>query len=287
MWLLGAGAAAGLAFAAAGLLERGDPSAELPSESVALVNGVPLRAEDHARLVAAVQSDTRGAVGDDARAAVLERMIEEELLVQRALELGLARADRRVRADLVSAVIAAVTADAEGREPSELELRAFYRDERDFFASPGRLRLRQVFFRVPGPERETEVAERAERAARRLRTGEAFEKVRDELGDAEISPVPDTLLPPQKLIEYLGPTALRTALQHRPGEITGPVRSGTGYHVISVVERESEHRREFEEIEETVRAEWMRRAGERALRRYLEELKGRATIVRRFTADPS
>ena len=37
---------------------------------------------------------------------VLDRMIDEELLGQRGLDLGLVRADRRVRADLVSAVIA-------------------------------------------------------------------------------------------------------------------------------------------------------------------------------------
>jgi parvulin-like peptidyl-prolyl isomerase len=279
--LLGLGAAIGLALAAAGIVGSAVEVDGLPGEAVARVNGVLVRADDYRRLVSGLESDLRRATDADERRRVLDRMVDEELLVQRGLELGLARYDRRVRADLVSSVIAAVTSDAEEREPSEAELREFYAEQRDFFTQPGRLRVRQIFFRVP--MRATETGERAavERAAaarERLARGEAFETVRRELGDPEILPVPDAPLPAAKLREYLGPTALRAALDLEVGGASAPVRSGTGVHVIELVDREPDRTPPYAELAPQVRSEWRRRSGERALRAYLDDLRRRADV---------
>jgi peptidylprolyl isomerase len=279
-WLLAAGAAAGLALAAWGLIRPGTGSALwLPPGAVALVNGAPIRADDFERLLAGVERDTRGEMSEEVRERVLSRMIEEELLVQRALDLGLARADRRVRANLVSAMISSVTADAEDGEPSRSELALFYEEEREFFTRPGRLRVHQVFFGVRKADEDAAAAERARLAAEQLAAGEPFAAVRDELGDEEISPLPDALLPPQKLLEYLGPTALRAALELEPGGTSPPVRSGTGYHVLRLVDAEPPRVPELDRIVDLVRAEYTRRAGDRALREYLDELRASADVV--------
>jgi len=50
------------------------------------------------------------------------------------------------------------------------------------------------------------------------------------------------------------------------------------------VEREREYAPPLAEIEEQVRAEWVRRQGERALREYLDELRRRADV--RSAGDP-
>jgi len=218
-------------------------------------------------------------------------MIEEELLVQRGLELGLARYDRRVRSDLVSAVIAAVASDAEVQEPSEAELKEFYAEQSDFFTQPGRLRVRQIFFKAPardrGTDRETAAAERAAEARERLERGEDLESVRRSLGDREILEVPDALLPAAKLREYLGPTAVRRALDLEVGAVSEPVRSGTGLHVLQLVAREPDRTPPYAELAPQVRAEWRRRAGDRALRSYLDEMRRRADVeVAADAADP-
>ena len=69
-----------------------------------------------------------------------------------------------------------------------------------------------------------------------------------------------------------------TALRLSAGEVGDPVRSSVGYHVIQVVDREPGSTPPLAEIEEMVRAEWIRRAGDRALREYLEELHERADV---------
>ena len=280
LWLLSLGAAAGLALAAVGLLGSGSRRAlGLPEGAVARVNDALIRSEDYARLVAGLENDRGAPPSSQLRRRVLDRMIDEELLVQRALELGLARADRRARANLVSAMIASVTAEAETQEPDADELVRFYAEERDFFTQPGRLHLRQVFLRVPRADDDAAVHERGAAAALRLRAGDPFAVVRAELGDREIAQIPDGLLPPQKLLEYLGPTALRAALELADGEVSDPVRSGTGYHVLMRVSGEPPRVPELADIEDLVRAEWTRRAGDRALRQYLDDLRDDAVIV--------
>jgi len=279
--LLALGAALGLGLAAFGLIRPGESlKLGLLGDSVATVNGVSIRAGDHGRLVAGLERDTREQASSEMRERVLDRMIDEELLVQRALDLGLAQVDRRVRANLVSAMITSVTADVDATDPDEDELREFFEQERDFFTQPGRVRVSQVFFRVRGADGDAEVEPKASLAAQRLRAGEALESVRAELGDDEISPIPDAALPPQKLLEYLGPTATRAALELDAGGVSDPVRSGTGYHVLKMIAREPARVPDYESVADLARAEWARRQGDRALRGYLDDLRSQAEIVR-------
>jgi peptidylprolyl isomerase len=276
--LLLLGALAGLGAAAASLLGPSAGGRGLPDGAVARVNETVIRADEVARVLAALESDRRTPLTDEDRRHVLDRLIEEELLVQHALALGLARSDRRVRADLVSAVLGSLAAAGDGYEPDEREVREFYAENRDFFAGPGRLWVRQVFVAVDGGGEEA-ARERATRAAERLRAGDAIERVRQELGSPEVAPVPDAPLPPAKLREYLGPTALLAAMDLAPGATSGPVRSAQGYHVLTLVERDPGGAPPLEEILPQVRAELRRRADDRALRERLDQLRAEADVV--------
>ena len=277
--LLAIGAGAGVALAATGLVASGVTRGRgLPPGTVARVNGALLRADDYARSLDALERDRRGGAEPADRRFVLDRLIEEELLVQRGLELGLARQDARVRRDLTAAVIDAVVTEHEDGTPPDADLEAFYRRERDFFARPGRLRVRQLWCRADTAADAPSAEARARAAAASLRAGEDFAGVCARLGDAEIAPLPDALLSPAKLLDHLGPTALRAALELEAGAVSGPVRSATGYHVLQVVEREAEWVPPREGIADEVVAEYRRRRGERALRAYLDGLRARADV---------
>jgi parvulin-like peptidyl-prolyl isomerase len=260
--LLGLGATAGLALAAAGLLTSGPESGDaLPTHAVAAVNGEILRVEEYERAVQALAGDRREPLTEADRRHVLKRLLDEELLVQRGLELGLARHDRRVRGDIVAAVIQTVVARSEETSPDADALRAFYEENADYFAQTGRTLVQQILVR-----------------ARPARSGEPFAVVDEALGDPQVAPVPRAHLPASKLREYLGPTATHAALGLSVGEVGNPVRSSVGYHVIQIVAREPGRTPPLAEIEEAVRAEWVRRAGDRALREYLDELHDRADV---------
>jgi parvulin-like peptidyl-prolyl isomerase len=276
LWL-GLGAAAGLACAALSLLASGSGDA-LPPHAAASVNGVVIPIEAHERAVAALASDRREAVGPGERRHVLDRMLEEELLVQRGLELGLARHDRRVRGDLVAAVIELVVSQADDEEPDAEAVRAFYEENRDYFARTERLRVRALWVRGDPLRPDAEALARAHDAAQRLRAGEDWDAVEADAGDPQVAPVPRDLLPPTKLREYLGPTATRTAAELEVGAISEPQRVAGGYRVIQLEGRAPGFAPPLAEVEDEVRAELRRRAGDRALRDYLDTLRDEAVV---------
>jgi parvulin-like peptidyl-prolyl isomerase len=277
LWLA-LGAAAGLLTAAAGLMGDAPGPEDLPEGIVARVGDATIRVEEYRRLVAGLEADRREPVDDALRRHVLDRMIDEELLVQRAVELGLVEVDRRVRANLTSAMIQSIVDDAEEIEPSERDLRDFYAENANFFTSSGRLRVRQIFFRMRA-DASGSSEERAARAHQRLLAGETFEALLEEFGENEIAPLPDALLPALKLREYVGPTVLRAAMELEPGAFSVPVRSGTGLHILKLVDREMARTPDYEGIAEQVRAEWRRRLGDTALRAYLDGLRDDTLVI--------
>ncbi len=276
--LLSIGALVGLAAAAAGLLAQTRTASEIPDGAVAAVNGTAVRRADYERAVEALANDSRGAIDDADKRHVLDRLVDEELLVQRAMELGLARQDRRVRGDLVTAVIESVTSDAGQREPDADALRAFFDANREYFARPGRLHVEQVFVRS-SDDTDGDALARARDAATRWRGGASAAEVQQTVGDGPVAMLPDAPLPAAKLREYLGPAAVETAAALAPGEIADPLRAPGGYHVLRLVAREPNRVPELAEVETEVRAEWRRRAGDDALRAYLDELRRRAAIT--------
>lgn len=276
--LLAFGATVGLVAAAIGLIAQTRDAGALPEGAVAAVNGTAVRRADYERAVEALASDRRGTLDDADKRHVLDRLVDEELLVQRALELGLARSDRRVRGDLVAAVIEAVTADAGQREPGDAELRALFDANRDYFARPGRLHVEQVFVRSSG-DADADALARARDAAARLRDGAPVAEVQQSAGDAPVAILPNAPLPAAKLREYLGPAAVEAVATLAPGDVAEPVRSAGGYQVLRLVARESNRAPELAEVEAEVRAEWRRRAGDEALRAYLDDVRARAAIA--------
>jgi parvulin-like peptidyl-prolyl isomerase len=279
--LLALGAAAGLAIAVSSLVldDRREP---LAADAVATVNDVAIRRDDYLRALGAVASDRRAPLDDADKQRVLDRLIDEELLLQRGLSLGVARRDRTVRAQLVAA-----TMDLLGRstaEPSPETLRAFYEAEREYFVVPGRLRVRQILVRTAGRS-EDDARARADTAAARLRAGDPFDAVRAELGDEETAPLPAALLPAAKLREYVGETAATVAAALEPGGTSDPVRSSMGWHVLQLVERTEPTVPAFDDAADRVRAEYRRRADEAALRASLDGLR-RAARVRVTDALP-
>ena len=280
--LLVLGIAAGVGMTALGLLREGGASGRLPDGVVALVDGEAVSAEAFAQIEAAVIAERKGAPLDETqRQRLLDRLVDEELLLQRGIELGLARHEPSARRAIVSAVVATITSDAETSEPDDETLRRFYADEGDRFARPGRVDA-QALFASTVTRPEAQAFQRAAEAARRLRAGEDFAAVDAALGDPQTAPLPGGSLPLETLRQYLGPSAAQAAATLAPGEITDPVRGGSGYYVVRLVARGGGEKPPFDDVRQEVRAEWLRTQGERALGDYLEGLREQADVKTRL-----
>lgn len=240
-WLLLAGLAVGAGLGAVGL--RAAPAPGLPPQAVASVDGRLILRDAWQRAVAAVSSDRRTPLSAEDRRHILERLIDEELLVQHGVALGLVERDARLRGTLVSEVMQAATQAARA-EPDDAAVRAFYDANRGHFTPATRLRVR---------------------AWRVDRDGAA----------APFEPaVPDVLLPPAKLQAYLGPALTQRALALAPGART--VEDGVGLELVEALPAAVPP---FEQVREEARRELLRRADEAAVRELLALLRERTPIV--------
>jgi len=270
--------AAGLLLALSGAILPAPPGADATGAVVACVNGVPIREPALARALARGEN-SRGGVADPAlRAALIDRLVDEELLVQRAAEMGLVTSDRSVRKALARAAIDAAVGAASSRAPSESELRSFYAANASHFSLPSRVRVRAISFDASrDPDR---ALRRAREAAAAIAGGASFEAAAARFGEPPGLPLPDALLPEAALRRLLGPTLSEAALALAPGAVSAPLRVGASVHLLELAEVEPARAQSFEAARSRVAAEMARERGDAALAALLATLRAQAHIVR-------
>jgi parvulin-like peptidyl-prolyl isomerase len=251
----------------------GAPRVQFADRPAAVVNGSPIPREALARAVLALESDSRNPVTPAREAEVLERLIEEELLVQRGIELGLGETDFAARRALVQSVLALAIAERAGDEPSEEELRAFYRDNAGFFAPAPRFSASVVF-----------LADATEARVGATRTALAQGADARELGDPVAIPLPRAALPEAEWRRLIGADAAAAAARLQPGGIAGPIPTSGGAYLVRVDGFAAAPAPRYEEVATQVRNEWNRRADEAAAEAYIERLKRRGRIERNVEA---
>ncbi|MBE9537598.1 MAG: peptidyl-prolyl cis-trans isomerase [Proteobacteria bacterium] len=239
---------------------------------VAVVNDTAITRAKYLSYLEALATDKKDPIGTEDSQYVLQRIIEEELLVQRGVEVGLLESDKRTRAALVNGMISMTTTAAEARAPSEKELAEFFQENIDYFTPTARLRARQLVVRGEDAE------QRAGEAYRLLVAGERFQTVESEFGTPVALIVPDSLLPPAKLREYLGPTLTQMLLEQPAGFVTEPQPMTKGFRIVLLLDKEVGQAPALGDVRQQLEAEYVRRSGDRALREYLEWLKDRADI---------
>ncbi len=270
-----AGAVAGFVAAAAGVVVR--RHARPPSGAVAVVGTVTISRAELDRALAGVEDVRRDGARDPAlRHHVLERLVDEALLLDRGLAQGVPVREPRVRAELTASVIDTVLAgdDPPRSEPDDAALRAFYAEHATEFSAGGRVHAARLLF--GGADAET----RARAAMARINGGESADVVRAS-ADADPAPPPDGPLPEGVLGRYVGPELARALGDAPVGRAVGPVRLGERSFEVGVVRaRVGAVPRPFEQVRDVVAAELRRRDDDDRLRRWLDARRREVTILR-------
>lgn len=285
--LLSVGAGVGAIVAALSILQA-DPAKELPPHAVALVNGTYILRDDYQRAVTALEeaiTKNDGKIENTAilRQRALDRLIDEELLVQRGIELDLPERDPQLRAQLSARVLEMVAmAQTDDEQPAdEKNLRAFYEKEPGRFRLSGRFRVDVIFFAVPSgatADQDAGAKRHALDIHARLTKGERFEDLRSS-GDALIVTPPDAPLPIAKLQDYLGATATRAVVELREGQISDPIRGSDGYRILRLVERFEGETPTFEAVRQDVENAYRKQQEDARLQRFLQRRRQTAHIV--------
>lgn len=162
--LLALGAFIGLGLAGLSLFGSA-PARSVPPHAVALVNGKPVLRSDWRAQVEVLEGLPWDQTTPAQRQQALQSMIEEELFVQRGLEVGLPDSDPDVRAALAGAVRAAAGAEQRAQALDEAALRAYFEAHRSRYGGD----FEAVRRRVPVDLRREQQQVAEQRLAQHLR----------------------------------------------------------------------------------------------------------------------
>ena len=261
-WLV-AGALAGLLAAGFGILRQADSGTELPANAVARVNDQVIGRDNYDRALARL--GTNSTSGDET-AWVLQRLVEDELLVQRGLELGMAQSESAVRNAIIDSLIASVTGEADAASPGDEELQQYLADNADRFSYTASLSVAAW---------QTNDDAIAQSFVTELRNGSNVTA-----SDA-IDPVPDLppgLMPVELLRDYLGPGVAAAAAEMPVGSSAVFARRGR-WLVVQVLEKKSAVVTDLGTIRNRVLLDYRRNLADKTLQDYLDDLRRRADVV--------
>jgi len=277
--LFALGGIVGLAIAGYGLFTaRGTRLSGVPPQDLALVNQRPILRSD---FMTQVQT-TYGVRFAEATPAQLrqvrEDMINEELMVQRGLEIDLPSYDPEVRSALVAGVELELFANVLAQRPSEAQLQTYYDSHRSKYVRDGVMRLRDLVLGDGGTLATARAAVQALRAGAPLDAVMARYHLSDsrrllDSGHVDLGQVFEFAARAR-----LDPAVFAAARALPSGTVSDPIEARDGVHIVVMNEHVLPVQRPFSEVENEV---W-RDLGEDAKRRVREAtlryLRSRADI---------
>jgi parvulin-like peptidyl-prolyl isomerase len=263
------GAVIGLVIAGIGLFSaRGTATHNVPPEDIALVNQRPVLRSD---FVNQLESETGESFEQASRAEklkVLDEMIREELLVQRGLELDFAETDQMTRNSLAMAMDQQALAEVTTSQPSEQQLREFFDKNPARYASDGILTVRHLV--VPTMQTAHEVV-----AA--LRANTTVEQVIARYGLTEPRNDGDEFYFAARI--HLGDAVYAAALKLKDGEVSEPIQTGDGIHIVKVIKDKVPVPLSFERARLQVLTDFKNAQQERLMAETMKFLRDRSKIL--------
>jgi parvulin-like peptidyl-prolyl isomerase len=241
----------------------------------ARVNGREIDAASVDRTVAGFDARLRNS--ESARERVVSRMIDEELLVQHALDNGAAETDPEVRAALVRAAITRVNSEVSSQSVSESEIGAFYQSHRSAYASPAEFQVTPLYFESRAFPSIGDARRRADAARAGVRAGQTVESLRRA---ADVLPFEPPAQPAtaRTLANYFGPPLADDLDRLQAGETTDPAMFGHGVLLLYLDRRVDAATPNLESIHDLVQADALRDKQEAALEKLLVSLRKSARI---------
>ena len=266
-YILGLGLVIGIFLAALTIVEKNNLSDQ---NWAAKIEDRIIPFERYKMQLEGLANDKRSPLTKKDKEYVLERMIEEELLIKRAIDLGMLENNPMARGTIVQQMIKNIISEGSRIEPEEKEIIEFFEENIGFFTKANRLRVRQIYFSQD--DFGDKAHQEAKNAFTRLLKGETFDQVILSGSNSALK-VPDTLMNLSKVREYIGPSLMREAQLLKPGQFSEPKKVSGGYKIIYLVDREDAAQPEYSNIRSSVLSEFSKRRDDQSLRTYLDNLK--------------
>jgi len=194
---------------------------------------------------------------------IRERLIDEELLVQKAIELDLIRNNSLVKGNVIQTMFQYIINSSELAEPSEAELREYFIKEKNYFSSGKRYKLKNYTFRNL---RDAEIA-------RNFLTQSNFENFLKLIEKENTIDLPNVFLTPQKIRDYLGPKVLEDLPSLQKGGFSNIFEINQVPSIVICIDILLDNNPKFEEIIDQIKNKFIRDQEDNLVKEYIENLR--------------
>ena len=251
------------------IMETNKNFSSLPDNIIATVNDKIIPSDKYQTIINLIQNDKRDELTKADREMALDRIIEEELLVQYAYKNGFLEADDLLRKSIVRSVVDSIVEQALSVVPAEQDLLKFYETNRQTFAIDEKYRVVILSSKNQSDIDEGKVIWQSNYDVTLLR--QTFKGI-DRLD------IPTGFISKIRLGTVIGPLLSDKVLSLQVGETSETLKTIYGYSIVTLVDKKDRVIPEFKEISEIVLQEYKRQQREEILEELLKDLKRQSDI---------
>jgi len=213
-----------------------------------------LTEDDLIQMAAALRVKDLGSLSPAQFQNLLEVKIREEVLFREALAMGLDVNDTIVKRRMAQKMEFLAEDLSSLREPTEHELREWLETHPNDFAFPPRITFQHIYFSSDERGNEAQSAAKAVLTAAADLPANAAESAG--LGDLFMFQDYYADRTPDKVAAEFGGLFASALFELPPGQWTGPIQSGFGWHLVFVESLTPGRIPLFEEVNNEVKAQW-------------------------------
>ena len=251
------------------IMETNKNFSSLPDNIIATVNDKIIPSDKYQTVINLIQNDKRDELTKADREMALDRIIEEELLVQYAYKNGFLEADDLLRKSIVRSVVDSIVEQALSVVPAKQDLLKFYEANRQTFAIDDKYRIVILSSQNRSDIDEGKVIWQSNYDLTLLR--QTFKRI-DRLD------IPTGFISKIRLGTLIGPLLRDKVLSLEVGETSETLKTIYGYSIVTLVDKKDRVIPEFIEISEIVLQEYKRQQREEILEELLKDLKRQSDI---------
>lgn len=241
----------------------------LPDNVAAVVNDKIIPSERYQTVIQLIKNDKRDDLTDIDRKMALERIIEEELLVQYAYQNGFLEADDLLRKSIVRSVVDSIAEQSISVIPNEKTLRDFYQDNLPLFTIDEQFRIV-----ILSSQNGSDIN------AGKIIWQDSYDipLLMNEIRSIKKLDISSDFISKYRLGTLIGPLLRDVVLSLKLGETSEPLETIYGYSIVTLIDKKDRVVPDFKEINEIVLQEYKRRQRETILNDLLSDLKRQSDI---------
>ena len=251
------------------IMDSNNNYSSLPDNVAAVVNEKIIPSERYQTVIQLIKNDKRDDLTDIDRKMALERIIEEELLVQYAYQNGFLEADDLLRKSIVRSVVDSIAEQSISVIPNEKILRDFYQDNLPLFTVDEQFRIV-----ILSSQNGSDIN------AGKIIWQDSYDipLLMNEIGSIKKLEISSDFISKYRLGTLIGPLLRDVVLSLKLGETSEPLETIYGYSIVTLIDKKGRVIPDFKEINEIVLQEYKRRQRETILNDLLSDLKRQSDI---------